>query len=598
MKKVLSFCFPFLLSGVVLGILFFGLSVPSRVSAALFRPSGMMLVDTLDDEQEIDGNCSLREAISAANSNQPVDACPAGSLVTDTIIFDVEGIVTLTGQLSVTAGGPLIIDGGGVITTSGGGTTRVWWVEADSDLTMQNLAVTGGYVYNQDGAGLYNHAGSLTISQCDFMNNHMNLSGFTQYYGGGVYSEGGNLVVLRSNFFENGSDDWYGHGGGIAAVDATGQIAGTTFQNNRGDGCRGDPPCTNPGGGAVYLENSLYSIQDSTFISNTSRGVGGIFNSMGTVTISGCTFSGNDGEMGGGIWNYGTMIISNSTFIDHHTTQAGAAIYNASSMVITNSIFSGNSSYRGGAISNGSVMTITNSTFSGNSSATDGGAISNRREISINGCTFADNSAQAYGGALENYPLLPTIPPIFLPITNSTFTGNSAGKYGGGIFTVEYFVMLNNSTLSANSATMGGGIYIQPFQGWTTPFTLTNTIVAGSISGGDCAGHNQLVDGGHNLDSDGTCNLDPSNGSLPNTDPMLGTLQDNGGPTWTQALLWGSPAIDAGDNSTCPATDQRGVPRPLDGDGDGLAVCDMGAFELVAPNFDHKFYLPLAIASG
>ena len=78
---------------------------------------------------------------------------------------------------------------------------------------------------------------------------------------------------------------------------------------------------------------------------------------------------------------------------------------------------------------------------------------------------------------------------------------------------------------------------------------------------------------GHNLDSDNTCNLS-SVGDLPNTDPLLGPLQDNGGPTETHALLPESPAIDAGDNAACPSTDQRGIIRPQG------SACDIGAFEL------------------
>jgi hypothetical protein len=69
--------------------------------------------------------------------------------------------------------------------------------------------------------------------------------------------------------------------------------------------------------------------------------------------------------------------------------------------------------------------------------------------------------------------------------------------------------------------------------------------------------------------------IDPYGG----TDRRLGPLHDNGGPTFTHALLFGSPAIDAGDNSACPATDQRGFVRPMDGDDDGTATCDIGAFE-------------------
>ena len=126
--------------------------------------------------------------------------------------------------------------------------------------------------------------------------------------------------------------------------------------------------------------------------------------------------------------------------------------------------------------------------------------------------------------------------------------------------------------------------------------TLTNTIVANSLLGGDCGGDYLITDGGHNISSDDTCGFSPANGSMPNTDPFLGPLQDNGGPTWTQALLWGSPAIDAADNAKCPPTDQRGITRPLDGNGDGLAVCDIGSFEVNEPLYppDSQF-LPLVV---
>ena len=173
--------------------------------------------------------------------------------------------------------------------------------------------------------------------------------------------------------------------------------------------------------------------------------------------------------------------------------------------------------------------------------------------------------------------------------SHACISGNSSAD-GGGVWSWGTLT-IQDSTLSGNSANSGGGIYYIYGK-----LEAINTIVANSPSGGDC--NIPISDGGHNISSDDTCGFDPANGSMPNTDPLLGPLQDNGGPTWTQALLWGSPAIDAGENNSCPPTDQRGVLRPLDGNGDGIAMCDIGSFELVAPQFNNKFYLPLVIADS
>jgi hypothetical protein len=111
---------------------------------------------------------------------------------------------------------------------------------------------------------------------------------------------------------------------------------------------------------------------------------------------------------------------------------------------------------------------------------------------------------------------------------------------------------------------------------------MQNSIIANASGGGNCSGR-LTADDGYNLSSDNTCNFN-TQGDLNNTDPLLGPLQNNGGPTQTQALLSGSPAIDAGnlaggcqDNKgNLLTTDQRGQPRPDKEDSGG---CDIGAYE-------------------
>ena len=138
---------------------------------------------------------------------------------------------------------------------------------------------------------------------------------------------------------------------------------------------------------------------------------------------------------------------------------------------------------------------------------------------------------------------------------------------------------LTSSTISANTSTgqthsSGGGI----FNTDNGTVRLANTIVAGNTAPNipDC---NEFISQGHNLTgtSDG-CSFIPTPGDLTNVDPLLGPLQDNGGPTLTHALLSDSPAIGAGScedaDGNPVTTDQRGIARPQG------AACDIGAFEL------------------
>jgi hypothetical protein len=216
----------------------------------------------------------------------------------------------------------------------------------------------------------------------------------------------------------------------------------------------------------------------------------------------------------------------------------------------------------GGGISNAGALTVTDSTISDNVALDAGGGILNIGTLTVIDSTVSGDRAALYGGGIANGGTV--------TITNTTFSGNAASE-GGGIYSLAVLTV-NDSTLSGNSATSsGGGIAAL---GRAT--NLANTIIAANTAptGPDVGGI--VASLGNNLIGN------PSGGSgfvasdLLNVNPLLGPLQDNGGPTQTISLLPGSPAIDAGNNALLPvgvASDQRGSPRVVN------VHLDIGAFE-------------------
>jgi CSLREA domain-containing protein len=309
---------------------------------------------------------------------------------------------------------------------------------------------------------------------------------------------------------------------------------------------------------------------------------GGAINNFENLKIDNCTFSGNNADSsGGGISNsdpLSNLTVTNGTFTGNTAGQGGGVVNELGTLIVTNSTFSGNSAgTSGGGVRNLDTLTVTNSTFSGNSAGTSGGGIGNSRgTLTVTNSTFTGNTADSSGGGISNSSSVGD-----LTVTNSTFSGNIAVTVGGGIVN-DSTLTVTNSTFTGNSASGGGGILNDDFAGAST--NLLNTIMANSLSGGNCAG--TFFDDDFNIDDGMTCGFSEA-GSQSNTNPQLDPagLQDNGGPTQTIALQPLSPAIDAipdgtnGCNMTI-TTDQRGFVRPVDGpDSDSDEECDIGAFE-------------------
>jgi parallel beta-helix repeat protein len=291
------------------------------------------------------------------------------------------------------------------------------------------------------------------------------------------------------------------------------------------------------------------------------------------------------GNSGAGIANgRGTLVLTHSLVVDN--SGAGVSVHGSTATLTDNRIARNSSS--GIHIFNNGAVTLTNSTVTGNSAGNGGGISVDEGRISIVASTITNNSATGMGGGVFNSVNNVTgRGGALVTLTNSTVSGNSAAS-GGGIANVPERsatqLVLTNTTVTDNSATQqGGGIFQNgPTGDEDQPFLrLTNSLVAenSAPTGPDVLFLQGLLIARFNLIGDGSgSGITNSDGNQVGSagaaiDPRLAPLANYGGPTATHRLLLGSPAIDAASATDCPATDQRGVPRPQG------AGCDIGSFE-------------------
>jgi CSLREA domain-containing protein len=563
-------------------------------SPALFGST--YVVNSTADEPDADpadgvcqtgsGNCTVRAAIMQANFTGGANTIvlPAGTYTLTRVGYDDDALVgdlDIKHDLTIQGAGSVatIIDGNGLVTHD-----RVFHVFS----TVQNVTLSGMTIRNGESLPTPTPSPTPTATPTP-----------RTLGGGGLYIEGAakvhlSDVIFDSNTGENGGGIYanFSSVGGSLELDHVILHANTTTAGGVGAG----------GGVFAHLPSSLsqFVIQDSQVFSNTADGTGGGLyvdgNSTAQWSIQRSQIYSNTAASGGGIGNFVPLTLSDSSLHDNHATFDGGAMEAYAPFSISRTTLDANSAGRfGGGIFN--LQTSAMPTPAPSPAPTPNFAY-------VVQSTLSGNSAQ-YGGGIYHDGFI--VPYSLLTLLNSTVSGNTVFRRvgatgtadGGGIYIYGGQAQLLNTTIASNRVQLrfpstysgiGGGLYITA----GAMFTAQNSLIANNTRGNGI-NLNVLDDGYTNGTVTGelaynlitTTNnffiTGPQGGNIVGQDPLLGPLQNNGGPTSTHALLPGSPAIDAGppagatDDLGNPLTiDQRGFPRPYPAGG----RFDMGAFEL------------------
>lgn len=285
--------------------------------SATAAPNADIVVDSLADEMENDGNCTLREAVEAANTNTAVDACPAGSLIQqDTIIFSIDGTILLDDVLYITEGVELrgngqdktILDGQETPLTTA--LLQISGISGRADVTVGHLTIQNGNNISAAGGAIsYNAEDPLTLDRVTLR--------FNKAGGGAGLSVVSDVTIRNSRFFSNTVT---GGGGAFRINNGTATIEQSTFERNISGGA---------GGGALYALDRVLNIDQSTFSHNRAQsdlGTGGAIDlASSSATVTNSTIADNyAGSSGGGLRIYdGQATLVNSTISGNSASVGG-----------------------------------------------------------------------------------------------------------------------------------------------------------------------------------------------------------------------------------------------------------------------------------
>jgi CSLREA domain-containing protein len=513
--------------------------------------------------------CTLRAAIQEAN------ALAGGDRINLTLVgtyaLTINGVgenAAATGDLDVTSVISIFNTSGGTATVAAGGLAprdRAFHVLAGS-LALHNITVQGG--------------GGQAFGGC-ILNQNSQVTLDT--------------VTLQSCTAT-------GDGGAIRSTGSAGRVdvSSSTFTGN-----------TAANGGAIANDaQSTLSVNDTTFSFNTATTNGGaIFNHIAGGGVTGGSFDHNRAGQGGAFADIDADFDLTSTDMDSNTAVVGGAIFidepTGTSIVelllvhATNNIASGSQGGGGLYAHHGHVdisesefianqatngpggglvldpetgisMTISQTTVSGNTAGTNGGGVAYPGDsdlLDIVDSTIDSNRAGGNGGGVWGSRLANNSTLSYSTISLNTATGNGGGLYLNADAAAS-LVLLSHATIAGNGAASGGGVYVN----MTGTFHTAGTLIGNGTGGGNCAGTGTLVSTGFTLvQTVGACPFTSVASDVLGVNPNLGPLQNNGGPTATQAITKTSPAFDRGGG--CGPFDQRGMPAPAN------AACDIGAYE-------------------